>query len=78
MAKEKDIRKSDNIVCYDNTGMLTAPRGRWMFKVFGAKNVFILNGGFNLYKSEGLKVQEGESEDMLKRIRKSKAKLDDY
>jgi len=39
-----DVRITDTIVCYDTSGMISAPRAFWMFKVFGAKNAHVLDG----------------------------------
>jgi thiosulfate/3-mercaptopyruvate sulfurtransferase len=39
---------------------MTAPRAWWTFRIFGAKNVFILDGGFPAWKSESRKVEAGE------------------
>lgn len=60
--KDMDVRKSDFIVCYDKQGMLSAPRAYWMFKVFGAENVYILNGTFEKWKIEQRKVASGDNE----------------
>jgi thiosulfate/3-mercaptopyruvate sulfurtransferase len=45
--KKLDVRKSDTIVVYDKSGMLSAPRAFWMLKSFGASDVRILNGTFS-------------------------------
>jgi thiosulfate/3-mercaptopyruvate sulfurtransferase len=47
------------IVVYDGLGLFSAPRVRWTFKTFGAKDVVILDGGFPQWKSEGRPVEEG-------------------
>ena len=39
------IAETDTIVVYDGTGLYSAPRVWWTFRIFGAKNVFILDGG---------------------------------
>jgi thiosulfate/3-mercaptopyruvate sulfurtransferase len=54
------IAETDTIVVYDGLGLLSAPRVWWTFRIFGAKNVFILDGGFPAWKSEGRKVEPGE------------------
>jgi thiosulfate/3-mercaptopyruvate sulfurtransferase len=46
------IGDSDTIVVYDGLGMFSAPRVWWMFRIFGAKNTFVLNGGFDQWKAE--------------------------
>lgn len=47
------ITNDDIIVVYDGPGMYTSPRVWWMFRTMGAKNVFVLDGGFDNWKSEG-------------------------
>lgn len=41
------------IVIYDGAGLFSAPRVWWTFKVFGAKDVYILDGGAPKWRSEG-------------------------
>ena len=45
------IKNSDYLVIYCNDGILSSPRVWWMFKYFGHKNVFILNGGLRAWKN---------------------------
>ncbi|HZL38857.1 MAG TPA: 3-mercaptopyruvate sulfurtransferase [Pseudolabrys sp.] len=54
------IAETDTIVVYDGSGLYSAPRVWWSFRIFGAKNVFILDGGFPAWKAEGRKVEAGE------------------
>lgn len=54
------ISNTDTIVVYDGVGLNSAPRAWWTFRIFGAKNVFILDGGFPAWKAEGRKVEVGE------------------
>jgi thiosulfate/3-mercaptopyruvate sulfurtransferase len=54
------ISSTDTIVVYDGTGLYSAPRVWWTFRIFGAKNVFILDGGFPAWTSEGRAVESGE------------------
>lgn len=44
--KKLDIRKNDLIICYDRAGIFSSPRVWFTFKLFGAKNVAVLNGGY--------------------------------
>ena len=39
------IGSDDTIVVYDGIGLGGAPRVWWTFRIFGAKNVYILDGG---------------------------------
>jgi thiosulfate/3-mercaptopyruvate sulfurtransferase len=54
------ISENDTIVIYDGTGLYSAPRVWWSFRIFGAKNAFILDGGFPTWKAEGRPTQAGE------------------
>jgi thiosulfate/3-mercaptopyruvate sulfurtransferase len=54
------IAETDTIVVYDGTGLYSAPRVWWTFRTFGAKNVFILDGGFAAWKAEGRPTEAGE------------------
>jgi len=53
------ISEDMTIVVYDGVGLYSAPRVRWMFQVFGAPRVFILEGGFPAWKAEGRPVETG-------------------
>src|SRR4029077_9713596 len=48
------IGNDDTVVVYDGIGLGGAPRVWWTFRIFGAKNVFILDGGLPKWKAEGL------------------------
>jgi thiosulfate/3-mercaptopyruvate sulfurtransferase len=56
------IGNNDTIVVYDGAGLGGAPRVWWTFRTFGAKNVFILDGGLPKWKAEGRPVEAGEVE----------------
>jgi len=58
--KKMDVRKSDKIVVYDKSGMLSAPRAFWMLKSFGAQDVRILNGSFSKWQAEGRATTTGD------------------
>ncbi|WP_026986378.1 3-mercaptopyruvate sulfurtransferase [Fodinicurvata fenggangensis] len=40
------------IVVYDRKGLMSAPRVWWMFRVFGHRDVFVLDGGLPKWKAE--------------------------
>jgi len=40
------------IVVYDGLGLFSAPRVRWTFRTFGARDVVILEGGFPKWQAE--------------------------
>src|SRR5690242_18850478 len=54
------ISERDTIVVYDGSGLYSAPRVWWTFRIFGARNVFILDGGLPAWKAEGRKCEAGE------------------
>lgn len=47
------ISETDTIVIYDGIGMFASPRVWWLFRVMGAKNVYVLDGGMDGWKREG-------------------------
>ena len=49
-ASAMGISRNDTIVIYDGPGMFSAPRVWWLFRVFGAEKVFVLDGGFDRWK----------------------------
>ena len=44
---------------YDGIGLGGAPRVWWTFRLFGAENVFILDGGLPKWKAEGRPIEAG-------------------
>ena len=44
---------------YDGTGLYSAPRVWWTFRIFGARNVYILDGGLPAWKAEGRQTEAG-------------------
>ena len=54
------VTENDTIVVYDGSGFFSAPRVWWTFKIFGARNVFILDGGLPAWKQEGRPLDTGE------------------
>jgi thiosulfate/3-mercaptopyruvate sulfurtransferase len=57
-ASSMGISAEDTIVVYDGPGFMAAPRAWWLFRVMGAKNVFVLDGGFDNWKAEGRPVTD--------------------
>jgi len=55
------IGQDDTIVIYDGAGLSGAPRVWWTFKIFGAKKVYILDGGLPKWKAEGRPLETGMS-----------------
>jgi thiosulfate/3-mercaptopyruvate sulfurtransferase len=54
------IADTATIVVYEQEGVFSAPRARWMLRTFGAPNVYILNGGLNAWITAGLPTKSGE------------------
>jgi thiosulfate/3-mercaptopyruvate sulfurtransferase len=54
------IGETDTIIVYDSTGLFSAPRVWWTFRIFGARNVYILDGGLPAWVAEGRKTEAGE------------------
>jgi thiosulfate/3-mercaptopyruvate sulfurtransferase len=48
------------IVAYDASGLVTAPRVWWEFRVFGAPDIVILEGGLPKWIAEGRPLESGE------------------
>jgi thiosulfate/3-mercaptopyruvate sulfurtransferase len=62
------IADTDTIVVYDGIGLGGAPRVWWTFRIFGAKSVFILDGGLPKWKSEGRPLQSGADKREARRF----------
>jgi thiosulfate/3-mercaptopyruvate sulfurtransferase len=55
------IADTDTIVVYDSVGLYSAPRVWWTFRIFGAKNVYILDGGLPRWKAENRPLENDDS-----------------
>ncbi|MCA3624629.1 MAG: 3-mercaptopyruvate sulfurtransferase [Methylobacterium sp.] len=53
------ISESDTIVVYDQLGLFTAPRVAFMFRIYGARDVRILEGGLPAWKAENRPLESG-------------------
>ena len=62
------ICDGDTVVVYDSLGLFSAARVWWTFRVFGAKSVYILDGGLPKWKSEGRPLESGESKRAPKKF----------
>ena len=58
-AGDLGISEKDTIVVYDGTGLYSAPRVWWTFRIFGARNVYILDGGLPAWKAESRLTEAG-------------------
>lgn len=52
-ASAMGIDEKDTIVVYDGPGLFSAARVWWMLRIMGAREVYILAGGFDRWKAEG-------------------------
>lgn len=62
------ISNDDTIVVYDGVGLGGAPRVWWTFRVFGAKKVFVLDGGLPKWKAEGRPLESGMTKRPARRF----------
>jgi thiosulfate/3-mercaptopyruvate sulfurtransferase len=53
------MSERDTIVVYDGAGLFSAPRVWWTFRLFGAENVVVLDGGLPRWKAEGRPIESG-------------------
>jgi len=47
------------IVVYEQDGVFSAPRAWWMLRTFGARDVYILDGGLHAWTAAGLPTESG-------------------
>lgn len=47
------------VVVYDGAGLFSAPRVWWMLRIFGVRNVHVLDGGLPKWTAEGRPVERG-------------------
>ena len=60
------IGDGDTVVVYDSTGLFSAPRVWWTFRIMGAKSVYILDGGLPKWKAEGRPLDTGDTKRAAK------------
>lgn len=58
---EAGIPDDAKVVVYDGDTLFSAPRVWWMFRVFGARDVFILDGGLKAWTDEGRPTEAGNA-----------------
>jgi thiosulfate/3-mercaptopyruvate sulfurtransferase len=56
-ARKLGVNNDSAIVVYDDKGIYSSARVWWLFKVFGYKNVAILNGGLPEWRKQGFKTE---------------------
>jgi thiosulfate/3-mercaptopyruvate sulfurtransferase len=58
--EQAGVRPTDRVICYDASGVnLSAARVWWMFRVFGHRQVAVLDGGFAAWSAATRPVQRG-------------------
>ena len=62
------IGDGDTVVVYDSIGFYSAPRVWWTFRLFGAKKVFILDGGLPKWKAEGRPLETGDGKPAARKF----------
>lgn len=62
------IGDGDTVVVYDRIGLYSAPRVWWTFRIFGAKNAFILDGGLPKWQAENRPLERGETKRPVKKF----------
>jgi len=53
------VSDADTIIAYDGHGIFSSPRVWFTFRLFGADNVFVLEGGLPKWKAEGRALESG-------------------
>ena len=53
MVGKLGINNDDTVVAYDNSIFFSSARAWWMFKIFGHKNLKIVDGGLKAWKDQG-------------------------
>jgi thiosulfate/3-mercaptopyruvate sulfurtransferase len=62
------IGDGDMVVVYDSVGLFSAARVWWTFRLFGAKSVYILDGGLPKWKAEGRPLETGDTKRAPKKF----------
>lgn len=60
-ARRHGVSANTVVVCYDQGPGMWATRLWWLFKVFGHKDVTVLNGGLGAWQRAGYPTEQGES-----------------
>jgi len=58
-ARRLGVDAGSDIVVYDSTGVFSAPRVWWTFRVMGHDRVFVLDGGLKRWAAEGRPLETG-------------------
>ena len=53
------VGNATRVVCYDQKGLYSSPRGWWLLRLFGHQHVAALDGGLPKWKAEGRALEAG-------------------
>ena len=56
---ELGVANDSRVVCYDQLGVFSAPRARWMLRLFGHDQVAVLDGGLPKWRAEQRALESG-------------------
>ena len=56
---ELGVSSSGTIVVYEQAGVFSAPRARWMLRTMGAEQVYLLDGGLEAWRAAGFRTESG-------------------
>lgn len=59
------VSSDATLVVYEQAGVFSAPRAWWMLRVFGAKDVRVLDGGLRSWTEAGLPIESGQAQKPL-------------
>lgn len=62
------IAAEDDIVVYDTVGIRSSARAWWMFRLFGAERVRVLDGGLPKWRADGLPVESGPAPEPARAV----------
>ncbi len=62
------ISNHNLIIVYDGPGLFSAARVWWTFRIMGASNVVILEGGFDRWKENGFPIETGNPNPPVVRV----------
>ncbi len=60
------VNKDSCVVIYDDLGVYSSPRAWWLFKLFGFKNVAVLNGGLPAWQEAKYPTEKLNTKQLLK------------
>ncbi|MCF6302691.1 MAG: sulfurtransferase [Devosiaceae bacterium] len=61
MVGDLGIRETNTIIVYDSAGLFSAARVWWNFKIMGAQNCYVLEGGLPKWLMENRPIHQGDS-----------------